>query len=155
MNFVDPWDPTYTISENTPPANVAAQEDAIDAVAVPLEFEDNFIPEQPQLNPREPQDNRLPDSDSYIRTLERRLHRLKNNLSILQQLTERRNACMQSLLNGDITLHTEAVDELQNTLVNGNELLRFYRPDQALTQIEIEQLLEHDHLQLQAEENEE
>uniref|UniRef100_A0A182MA09 Uncharacterized protein n=1 Tax=Anopheles culicifacies TaxID=139723 RepID=A0A182MA09_9DIPT len=167
MNFADPWvtqdkktgesisNNSTVISEPIPPANVAVPEDTAAIVAIAsLEFEDNFIPVQPPLNPREPQDNRLPDSDNYLAALEKRLHRLKNHPSVLQQLAERREACMQSLLGGNVDLRTDADLELEEP-VNSNELLRFIRPEQALSQAEVVQLVQHDQLQLEAEEHEE
>uniref|UniRef100_A0A182S5H4 Uncharacterized protein n=1 Tax=Anopheles maculatus TaxID=74869 RepID=A0A182S5H4_9DIPT len=170
MNFADPWvtqdykvegDSFATndtaISEHIPPANATVDTTSpttttIVAIASSLEFEDNFIPEQPPLNPREPQDNRLPDSDNYLAALEKRLHRLRSNPNVLQQLAERREACMQSLLGGNITLRTDADLELEEP-VNSNELLRFIRPEQALSQAEVVQLVQHDQLQLEAEEH--
>uniref|UniRef100_A0A4Y0AV78 Sepiapterin reductase n=2 Tax=Anopheles funestus TaxID=62324 RepID=A0A4Y0AV78_ANOFN len=169
MNFADPWvtqdniagesfsnSNSTAISEHIPPANAAVPADtATTIVAIAsLEFEDNFIPQQPPLNPREPQDNRLPDSDNYLAALEKRLHRLKNHPSVLQQLAERREACMQSLLGGTVALRTDADLELEEP-VNSNELLRFIRPEQALSQAEVVQLVQHDQLQLEAEEHEE
>uniref|UniRef100_A0A182JU63 Sepiapterin reductase n=1 Tax=Anopheles christyi TaxID=43041 RepID=A0A182JU63_9DIPT len=70
----------------------------------------------------------------------KRLHRLRNNPSVLQQLAERREACMQTLLGGDAALRTDADLELEEP-VNSNELLRFIRPEQALSQAEVVQLL--------------
>uniref|UniRef100_A0A182W7E3 Sepiapterin reductase n=1 Tax=Anopheles minimus TaxID=112268 RepID=A0A182W7E3_9DIPT len=169
MNFADPWvtqdilagesisNNSTAIGEHIPPANTAAvpADTAATIVAIAsLEFEDNFIPQQPPLNPREPQDNRLPDSDNYLAALEKRLHRLKNHPSVLQQLAERREACMQSLLGGNVALRTDADLELEEP-VNSNELLRFIRPEQALSQAEVVQLVQHDQLQLEAEEHEE
>ncbi|XP_052892722.1 uncharacterized protein LOC128300635 isoform X1 [Anopheles moucheti] len=173
MNFADPWvtqdnkagesfsnNSSTAISELAPPAAAAAVAVPADIITTTivvidsLEFEDNFIPQQPPLNPREPQDNRLPDSDNYLAALEKRLHRLKNHPSVLQQLAERREACMQSLLGGGITIRTDADLELEEP-VNSNELLRFIRPEQALSQAEVVQLVQHDQLQLEAEEHEE
>lgn len=167
MSFADPWkkqdranisEPscTNTRSESPIPENAADREDsAVVSAVASLEFEDNFDAHQPQLlNPREPQDNRLPDSDNYLATLEKRLHRLKNNPTVLQQLAERREACMHSLLVGNTNLRSEAELELEEP-VNNSELLRFIRPEQALSQAEIVQLVQHDHLQLDADEHEE
>lgn len=144
MSFADPW------IEQDRQANHLASETT--AVAASLEFEDNFTTQQlPPLNPREPQDNRLPDSDNYLATLEKRLNRLKTNPTVLQQLVERREAFMQSLLGGSTTLRSEAELELEEPVSN-IELLRFIRPEQALSQAEIVQLVQHDHLQLEADE---
>lgn len=144
MSFADPW------IEQDRQANHLPSETT--AVAASLEFEDNFIPQQlPPLNPREPQDNRLPDSENYLATLEKRLNRVKTNPTVLQQLVERREAFMQSLLGGSTTLRSEADLELEEP-VNNIELLRFIRPEQALSQAEIVQLVQHDQLQLEADE---
>ncbi|XP_050079169.1 uncharacterized protein LOC126566011 [Anopheles maculipalpis] len=167
MNFADPWvtqdnkaadGDSFTTNETAisiPPAsatvNTSSPTTTIVAIASSLAFEDNFSPEQPPLNPREPQDNRLPDSDNYLAALEKRLHRLRNNPNVLQQLTERREACMQSLLGGSVTLRTDA-DLVLEEPVNSNELIRFIRPEQALSQAEVVQLVQHDQLQLEADE---
>lgn len=148
MSFADPWIEQDRQATNHLPSETRAVDDS-------LEFEDNFIPQQlPPLNPREPQDNRLPDSDNYLATLEKRLHRLKNAPTVLQQLAERREACMQSLLGGNVAFRSEAELELEEPVSN-SELLRFIRPEQALSQAEIVQLVQHDQLQLEAEEYDE
>ncbi|XP_052871288.1 uncharacterized protein LOC128276870 [Anopheles cruzii] len=164
MSFADPWvkqDRQHNISDSlsgTTTANdeattYAATERQTDSTSrsaslASLEFEDNF---DPKLNPRQPQDNRLPDSDNYLAVLEKRLDRLKHSSSVLQQLSERREACMRSLLSDSTTLRGELL-ELEEP-VNNSELLRFIRPVQALSQAEIVRLVHHD--QLQKEEHEE
>lgn len=145
MNFADPW-----VKQDRLASLLLSETSAV----ATLEFEDNFNPPQlPPLNPREPQDNRLPDSDNYLAALEKRLHRLKTNPTVLQQLAERREACMQSLLGGSTTLRSDAELVLEEPVTN-IELLRFIRPEQALSQAEIVQLVQHDHLQLEADEQE-
>uniref|UniRef100_A0A2M4CGY6 Uncharacterized protein n=1 Tax=Anopheles darlingi TaxID=43151 RepID=A0A2M4CGY6_ANODA len=175
MNFVDPWvkqdsrqqsssaspNTTTTVtngSETTPisdgaPSSTSREQDTTYTAAGPfgsLEFEDNFDP-HPPLNPREPQDNRLPDSDNYLAALEKRLDRLKHNPSVLQQLADRREACMRSLLTGSVTLRSEEELALDEPVVN-SELLRFIQPVQALSQAEIVRLVQHDQLQQEADE---
>lgn len=115
-----------------------------------LQFEDNFEPSavpdqhQPQTN------GRLPDSDSYLAALERRLKRIKTNPTVLQQLAERREACMQQLLN-DSSAASNNYDQLDEPVFN-HELLRIIRPEQALSAAELAHLVKHDHLEGEHEE---
>lgn len=112
-----------------------------------LQFEDNFEPSAvPDQQQQQPQTNgRLPDSDSYLAALERRLKRIKTNPTVLQQLAERREACMQQLLN-DSSAASNNYDQLDEPVFN-HELLRIIRPEQALSAAELAHLVKHDHLE--------
>lgn len=130
MSVADPWcnpssdDPSDAIS-----STVAAQ----------LQFEDNF---EPAVGDQQPRDGRLPDSDIYLAALERRLKRIKTNPTVLQQLVERREACMQQLLNDNAA--APVYEELDEPVFN-HELLRIIRPEQALSAAELAHLVKHDH----------
>lgn len=114
-----------------------------------LQFEDNFEPSTvPDL--QQPQEGRLADSDSYLAALERRLKRIKTNPTVLQQLAERREACMQQLLN-DSSAASNSYDQLDEPVFN-HELLRIIRPEQALSAAELAHLVKHDHLEGEHEE---
>lgn len=131
MSVADPW------------CNPNPSSDAI-CSAVQLQFEDNFEPTAVG-DQQQPRDGRLPDSDSYLAALERRLRRLRTNPTVLQQLAERREACMQQLLN-DSAAASQNYDQLDEPVFN-HELLRIIRPEQALSAAELAHLLKHDHLE--------
>lgn len=119
--------------------------------ATQLQFEDNFEP--PAVvrdSQQQPQDGRLPDSDSYLATLERRLKRIKSNPTVLQQLAERREACMQQLLNDTSAAASNGNYDEQleyETPAFNHELLRIIRPEQALSAAELVHLVKYDHLE--------
>ncbi|GAB0086404.1 Coiled-coil domain containing protein 32 [Sergentomyia squamirostris] len=117
-------------------------------------FEDNF---QPSSNCE-----RLPDSQEYLNRLESKLRRIKTDPGVLHQLAEKREACLQSLLedcdegvqaNREIDLNLDA--PVTNTDFRpAQEIARFLRPEQALSVGEIVHLVQHDHLQVESEEEE-
>ncbi|XP_065080587.1 coiled-coil domain-containing protein 32 [Ochlerotatus camptorhynchus] len=142
MSLADPWSSGSSDSNN-------------DAAAPSLQFEDNFepsatgvsVPGASSSDIQQPRDGRLPDSDSYLAVLERRLRRIKTNPTVLQQLVERREACMQHLLN-DSSIAIRGDSELAlDEPVNHHELLRFIRPEQALSVAELVHIVKYDHLE--------
>uniref|UniRef100_A0A1Q3FB14 Uncharacterized protein n=1 Tax=Culex tarsalis TaxID=7177 RepID=A0A1Q3FB14_CULTA len=136
MILADPWcNPNPTSAETSDAILSAAQ----------LQFEDNFEPAVGDQQ-QQPRDGRLPDSDSYLAALERRLKRIKTNPTVLQQLAERREACMQHLLNDDTAAASTRYDQLDEPVFN-HELLRIIRPEQALSAAELAHLVKHDHLE--------
>ncbi|XP_055590255.1 uncharacterized protein LOC129742380 [Uranotaenia lowii] len=148
----DPWTGIGNNSIDRDSTEIGGSAEA----ASTLQFEDNFEPvvEASSNNNQLPRDGRLPDSDSYLATLESRLKRLKTNPSVLQQLAERREACMQHLLNdstapigNDLSLYLE-LDEP----VNNREILRLIRPEQPLSVAEVVHLVNHDQLERQQQE---
>lgn len=142
MSLADPWSSGSSDSNHddaTAPAS--------------LQFEDNFEPAAEQLRGtnsdiQQPRDGRLPDSDSYLAVLERRLKRIKTNPTVLQQLVERREACMQHLLadNSRVVIRGESELALDEP-VSHHELLRFIRPEQALSVAELVHIVKYDHLE--------
>ena len=102
-----------------------------------LEFEDNFEPS-----------NRLPDSDLYLESLERKLRKIKKNSTVLQQLVEKREACMQRLLNDNNFAHNSESDLELEKPIERSEFVRFIRPEQAQSVAEIVHLVNHDQLEL-------
>lgn len=135
MTLADPWSSSSSDSSKIIHS---------DATSASLQFEDNFDQSSPSSQ-QQPQEGRLPDSDSYLAVLERRLKKLKTTPTVLQQLAERREACMQHLLNdGGATLRAESDLQLDEP-VNNHELLRFIRPEQALSVAELVHLVKYDH----------
>lgn len=113
-----------------------------DATQQQLQFEDNFEPSSAVPD----QQQRLADSDTYLAALERRLKRIKTNPTVLQQLAERREACMQQLLNDTSSAAaSNNYDQLDEPVFN-HELLRIIRPEQAISAAELAHLVKHDHL---------
>lgn len=143
MSLADPWSSGSSDSNN-------------DAIApTSLQFEDNFEPSATGVTVsganssdiQQPRDGRLPDSDSYLAVLERRLKRIRTNPTVLQQLVERREACMQHLLNdSSVTIRGDSELALEEP-VNPHELLRFIRPEQALSVAELVHIVKYDHLE--------
>lgn len=77
-------------------------------------------------------------------SLENRLKKLKSDSDVLGQLTARREACLQQLLNGDINLEENLTLEAP---LSNSALLRTILPQkQALTQGEIVQFAKYDQL---------
>ncbi|XP_055543876.1 uncharacterized protein LOC129729376 [Wyeomyia smithii] len=144
MNVADPW----SSNSNTSSSEISQRDDSDSPF---LKFEDNFEPPKaPEQNIQQPQEGRLPDSDNYLAVLERKLKRLKTNPSVLQQLAERREVCMQHLLNDSAFGRSDPSDlellELEEP-VNNYELLRFIKPEQALSVAELVNLVKYDHLE--------
>lgn len=135
MNLADPWSTGSSDSINSNPHSTS------------LQFEDNFEPPGVcSSENQQPREGRLPDSDSYLAVLERRLKRIRSNPTVLQQLAERREACMQHLLNDNSSARRNSDLELDEP-VNNHELLRFIRPEQALSVAELVHLIKYDHLE--------
>ncbi|XP_058449135.1 uncharacterized protein LOC131429103 [Malaya genurostris] len=149
MNIADPWNCSSVSSDR------AQQLDEGESESANLQFEDDFEAAvisssnygggSHENSSRQPQDNRLPDSDNYLAVLERKLKRLKTNPTVLQQLAERREVCMQYLLNDNDRL--SCADSELDEPVNNNELLRFIKPEQPLSIAEVVNLVKYDHLE--------
>ncbi|KAJ8946790.1 hypothetical protein NQ314_008773 [Rhamnusium bicolor] len=119
---MDPWMTCQT--------NVTVQE-------IPItKFEDNFTP---TIN------DKLPDSEQYLAVLEEKLKKIKNDPRLLAQLTAKKEACMQQLLNSAIHLDEEII-ELEESIPH-SQILRTIAPQkQALNQGEIVELVKYDQL---------
>ncbi|XP_053691873.1 uncharacterized protein LOC128740360 [Sabethes cyaneus] len=143
MNVTDPWSSSINSS-----SDINQQSDSNPSL---LQFEDNFEPTRfSEQSIQKPQEGRLPDSDNYLAVLERKLKRIKTNPSVLQQLAERREVCMQHLLNDNTNGRFDRLNsdllELEEP-VNNYELLRFIKPEQALSAAELVNLVKYDHLE--------
>ncbi|KAK4874092.1 hypothetical protein RN001_013452 [Aquatica leii] len=100
-----------------------------------FEFEDNFKPLVCDT---------LPDSKEYLASLEKKLAKLKSDPNVLQQLTAKREACMQQLLKND---YDSNVNDSLDTPIEHSTLLRTLAPErQALTQGERVTLIQYDQL---------
>ncbi|XP_018788377.1 PREDICTED: uncharacterized protein LOC108968673 [Bactrocera latifrons] len=126
----------------------------------PLEFEDNFAPtpeknrsDKPSTSAKIDGNNSsthclepLPDSDNYLRGLERKLQKIKKGANLVEALTEKRNDCLRHLLNsGDADNNNEvlALDQPLNNI----EFYRHLQPVQALSVGELVHIVKHDQLQ--------
>lgn len=128
------------------------------------QFEDNFVAA----------DNRefrkLEDSEQYLQNLglkqlkshliliqkfhlaESKLRKIKKDPSVLKQLKEKREECLNNLLNNSLSIRTEEDFEL-DVSVEPNEIIRHLIPEQAQTVGEIAHLIQHDLLDQQKQED--
>lgn len=126
-----------------------------------LKFEDNFTPSV--------QDT-LPDSAQYLASLgisilliyshltppllEKRLRDIKNDPDILKQLREKREACLQNLLNSNRLLFEDSDDNL-DLPVGNSQILRAILPQKAaLNRGEIVDLVNYDQLEVESSDSE-
>ncbi|KAF2897342.1 hypothetical protein ILUMI_08837 [Ignelater luminosus] len=99
-------------------------------------FEDNFKPLVSDT---------LPDSKEYLAILESKLNKLKSDPNVLEQLSKKREACMQQLLSGVSSCAVE--DDTLDTPCKDSAILRTLAPEkQALTQGERVPLVEYNEL---------
>ncbi|XP_022917041.1 coiled-coil domain-containing protein 32 [Onthophagus taurus] len=118
---MDPWNNSYS---NSP--TECAQKN----------FEDDF---QPKIF------EKLPDSDQYLASLEAKLHKIKTDQDVIKQLQQKREECMNQLLNN--TQYSEDVDLELDEPIESSTVLRAITPQkQALTQGEIVELVKYDQL---------
>lgn len=129
-------------------------------------FEDDFV------SPENSNDfKKLEDSDDYLKllgkfiyskiclpskliiviSLESRLKKIRKDPSVLQQLKEKREECLNNLLNTSYSLRSEQDFELEES-VKSNEIIRHLLPAQAQTLGEIAHLIQHDQLDQQKQE---
>lgn len=81
---------------------------------------------------------------------ERKLDKLKSGTDILQQLSARREHCLESLLRGSITLDTDAelgLDSLTSETGRAHQIIRHIIPERAIHPIELVHIIDHDHLE--------
>lgn len=84
-------------------------------------------------------------------SLESRLKKIKKDPSVLKQLKEKREECLNNLLNTSYSLRSEQDFELEES-VKSNEIIRHLLPAQAQTVGEIAYLIQHDTLDQQKQE---
>lgn len=77
---------------------------------------------------------------------EKKLNKLKTNSSVLEQLTERREACMENLLRGTIELPSDTDLNLDSSETSHNQLVRHIIPEQAINSAELLHIIKHDQL---------
>lgn len=85
---------------------------------------------------------------------ENRLKKLKKNSGVLSQLKEKREECINNLLNQSQTLNTDNDFELEAE-IEANKIISHLQPRQPQSVGEIAHLIKHDQLSLQKEEEEE
>lgn len=82
--------------------------------------------------------------------IERKLNRLKSSTGVLQQLSSRREHCLESLLRGSITLPTDAdfgLNHLSAEPGRAEQLIRHIIPEQAIHPVELVHIIDYDQLQ--------
>ncbi|XP_055847841.1 coiled-coil domain-containing protein 32 [Episyrphus balteatus] len=125
-----------------------------------LQFEDNFLPTHNILNNASSnkestqQPSRLPDSEDYLQSLEKKLKKIKKNPKILEALSEKRAECLRNLLEDNLFINKDESLELDAPISSGDsavqELYRHIQPVQALSVGETVHIVKYD--QLEAEE---
>ncbi|XP_001357619.2 uncharacterized protein [Drosophila pseudoobscura] len=129
-------------------------------------FEDNFIAhdqnqegnEKDFENIKKSNDRNLhdplPDSSNYLELLERKLAKVQKGSKLLENLQDKRQDCMRSLLsaNGVPVTIFEQLLEL-DTPIDSGRLHRHLLPVQALTVGETVRIVEHDALEQREEEH--
>lgn len=113
-------------------------------------FEDNFAPNS--TNTKE--FKKLDDSEEYLFRLENKLKKIKKNSGVLSQLKEKRNECINNLLNNSTTLTTDKDIELEES-IESNKIISHLLPAQPHIKSEIVHLINHDQLDQQKQEDEE
>ncbi|XP_036324564.1 uncharacterized protein LOC118737871 [Rhagoletis pomonella] len=171
--MTDPWmvqnpDHKNTSVENgTSEDEIQQQHSKEHSQGAPLEFEDNFEPVQatptgntsentpeetpPKRNEKNSNNTSgslepLPDSDNYLRGLERKLQKIKKGASLVEALAEKRNDCLRQLLHSGDPDNNNAVLALDEPL-NNLEFYRHLQPVQALSVGELVHIVKHDQLQ--------
>lgn len=81
---------------------------------------------------------------------ERKLKKLKSGSDILQELSARREHCLENLLRGSISLQTDAdlgLDELSAETGRAEQIIRHIIPERAIHPIELVHIINYDQLQ--------
>uniref|UniRef100_A0A0A1WS98 Uncharacterized protein C15orf57 homolog n=1 Tax=Zeugodacus cucurbitae TaxID=28588 RepID=A0A0A1WS98_ZEUCU len=160
--MTDPWlvqnsgQQNNSVENGTTENGVHKQQEEEEA---PLEFEDNFAPQEKSISGKPSTSTNidginssanclepLPDSDNYLRGLERKLQKIKKGANLVEALSEKRNDCLRQLLNsGDADNNNEvlALDQPLNNI----EFYRHLQPVQALSVGELVHIVKYDQLQ--------
>ncbi|XP_013106963.2 uncharacterized protein LOC106086724 [Stomoxys calcitrans] len=166
MTDPDPWSvqhPENCTNGHNPTSS--ATESSVDSDCVG--FEDSFTTFSNNNNTQEernfssdnnkPEHQPLPDSQTYLKSLERKLSNLKKNSKLVDALTEKRNDCLRSLVqsdlsrngscNNDLLLELEA--SIGNTDSAVHNLYRQIQPIQPVTVGETVHIVNYDQLEEQ------
>ncbi|KAL7011661.1 hypothetical protein ACKWTF_014377 [Chironomus riparius] len=117
---------------------------AININEIDRKFEDNFVPKS--------EFQKLDDSEDYLKILENRLKKIKQNPSVLNQLKEKREELVGNLLNSSTTRITTDKDIELDESIESNKIISHLIPEQPQTIGEIAHLIKHDQLDLQKQE---
>lgn len=120
-----------------------------------LQFEDNFLPTHNSINTssnnKSSQHSRLPDSEDYLQSLEKKLKKIKKNPKILEALSEKRAECLRNLLEDNLFINKDESLELDAPISTGDsavqELYRHIQPVQALSVGETVHIVKYDQLE--------
>ncbi|XP_053945333.1 uncharacterized protein LOC128854902 [Anastrepha ludens] len=168
--MTDPWMVQNSGQQNNSVENGAKDNSILqepskeNSELAPLEFEDNFAPAsnahirdnfENTVSPRSGKKNSntiacavepLPDSDNYLRGLERKLQKIKKGANLVEALAEKRNDCLRQLLNNGDPDNNNAVLALDQPL-NNPEFYRHLQPVQAISVGELVHIVKYDQLQ--------
>ena len=117
---------------------------AIDINEIDRKFEDNFVPKS--------EFQKLDDSEDYLKILENRLKKIKQNPTVLNQLKEKREELVGNLLNSSTTRITTDKDIELEEAIESNKIISHLIPEQPQTIGEIAHLIKHDQLDIQKQE---
>ncbi|XP_075147364.1 uncharacterized protein LOC142221491 [Haematobia irritans] len=99
----------------------------------------------------------LPDSQTYLKSLERKLDKLKKNSKLVDALSEKRNDCLRSLIESDLSANSgrnnDLLLELEASVGNTDSaiqnLYRQIQPVQPVTVGETVHIVKYDQLEEQ------
>ncbi|CAD6992832.1 unnamed protein product [Ceratitis capitata] len=168
--MTDPWlvrnsGQQKTSVENGTKENGASRQEREISHETPLEFEDDFAPGTTALTINnclnEDKSSKfyginnstspaciepLPDSDTYLRGLERKLQKIKKGANLVEALAEKRNDCLRQLLHSSDPENNNDILALDQPL-NNIEFYRHLQPIQALSVGELVHIVNYDQLQ--------
>ncbi|XP_073817868.1 uncharacterized protein [Musca autumnalis] len=173
MTDLDPWNwKEVQHSENTTNEKVTnGISNHCESENSSLGFEDSFIvaennncnektktePENTtnNISGNKPEHQPLPDSQTYLKGLERKLDKLKKNSKLVDALSEKREDCLRSLIQSDLSGNNSNNDlllELEASLNTDSAVHNLYRqiqPVQAVTVGETVHIVKYDQLEEQ------
>ncbi|XP_037949280.1 uncharacterized protein LOC119683362 [Teleopsis dalmanni] len=158
----DPWLSDNKLKNNEQDNELSNEAPETEATTASLEFEDNFTTiSSASANNTNNNSNGtksknhqpLPDSDSYLRGLERKLEKIKKDSKLVKALAEKREDCLRTLLTDDFPASTQNYDILElDTPVSGaestvQEICRHIQPVQPITIGETVNIVKYDQLE--------
>ncbi|XP_058975146.1 uncharacterized protein LOC131801093 [Musca domestica] len=172
MTDLDPWKVQVQHPEHSNSATNGKLTDEInnstETANSALGFEDSFIgaennncssdkkrPENTNKSHNKPEHQPLPDSQTYLKGLERKLDKLKKNSKLVEALSEKRSDCLRSLIQGDLSgsnSNNDLLLELEASINSDSAVHNLYRqiqPVQAVTVGETVHIVKYDQLEEQ------
>ncbi|XP_061387159.1 uncharacterized protein LOC133322127 [Musca vetustissima] len=171
MTDLDPWKVQHPENSNTNGTVTNGTNNTTESENASLGFEDSFIAEAENNNcdsdkneqeksntttdNQKPEHQPLPDSQTYLKGLERKLDKLKKNSKLVEALSEKRDDCLRSLIQSDLSGNNSNNDlmlELEASINSDSAVHNLYRqiqPVQAVTVGETVHIVKYDQLEEQ------